>query len=178
MASSLHFQSSAQDLSLEGYTHLPRRTPRDYQEKLIASLQDDIKSMLRTKRHKAGKQKPHYPINSSSLLESATWSGKTFTIGTNVCDLWTFKERYNAINRYENGKLKKNINNPVFPDFNILVLNDRIGLVEQLRQEFIEGEVKHDDKTIKAPICEAGWDQEDDRKTQYHHHWWSGYHHC
>jgi hypothetical protein len=39
-----------------------------------------------------------------------------------------------------------------FPNLNILVLNDRIGLVEQLRDELVHGSINESEQTIKQPI--------------------------
>jgi len=113
--------------------------------------------MITTKRHKISpwEEKPRFPDLSAHLLESATGTGKTFTTGKIVNELWNFKQKYN------------NISQKVFPDFNILVLNDRIWLVEQLRDEFVDGIVNDDEKTIKPPILS------DDMISQF---WVSTYH--
>lgn len=108
--------------------------------------------MLRTQRHKGilwGT--PIYPKLSSMLIEAATWSGKTFTTGTLLAQLRMYKNRYNAI-QVRNAKSGEQKENPVFPDFNIFVLNDRIGLVEQLRAELVEWSVDHVTKEIKPSI--------------------------
>ena len=130
------------------YNLLPKRTPRDYQKEIIHLSKEETKDIIRTGRHKAvpWEDSPDVPKLTSLLIESATGSGKTFTAGTLISDLWKYKNRFNAI--------KKHAESPVslFPDMNILVLNDRIGLVEQLRAELVEWSVDHVTKEVKPAI--------------------------
>ena len=85
---------------------------------------------------------PIYPKLTSALLEAATWSGKTSTMWFIIQDLWETKNKLNTRLSPEKS----------FPNLNILVLNDRIGLVEQLRDELVHWSINTSDQTIKQPI--------------------------
>lgn len=98
--------------------------------------------MIRHNRHKAiPGETITTPKLTSMLMESATGSGKTHTVFTTIEELRHTKNRHNSIN--EKG---------VFPNFNILVLTDRIGLGDQLRKKAVDGDVHEEDKTIELPI--------------------------
>ena len=58
--------------------------------------------------------------------------------------LWAYKNRYNALHPE-----KKNV---IFPAFNILVLSDRIAVVDQLHEELVDGIVDTVAQTVKPPI--------------------------
>jgi hypothetical protein len=64
--------------------------------------------------------------------------------GALLSDLWHLTQKYN--------QLHPNKENAVFPAFNILVMNDRIALVDQLRHELVDGTINHIEKTVQQPV--------------------------
>ncbi len=66
-------------------------------------------------------------ISTAMLIEMATGSGKTFTVGSFIDYLYQLRERYARLYKKSHEQL---------PRIKTLVLNDRIFLINQLKQDF------------------------------------------
>lgn len=78
----------------------------------------------------------------AALLDMATGSGKTFTIGVFLDHIVRLRNRVNA---YNNSKPNKPL---LFPEMRVLLLTHRIDLVNQFRDELVHG------RDGKPPILE------------------------
>lgn len=72
--------------------------------------------------------KPNKPLATAMLINMATGSGKTYTVGTFVNDIFEYRNKYIKLTKATN-----------VPRINILVLNDRKALVNQLKDDFMSG---------------------------------------
>jgi superfamily II DNA or RNA helicase len=107
---------------------------REYQNSAWKDMRDYLSRYL----HNTLGAKSEGQIQNSMLIHMATGSGKTFTVGSFVNDIFELRRKFWATNT-----TKK------MPDIHVLVLNDRIPLVNQLRGAFFEG---RDDK---APLIDS-----------------------
>ncbi len=85
-------------------------------------------------------EKPNKELTTAMLINMATWSWKTFTVGSFLNDLYELRERF-----YKLYPSKE------WLTINALVFNDRINLVNQLRQDFIEGRKANNKPPIFKP---------------------------
>jgi len=95
---------------------------RVYQEKAWKNMTRYFKDYLRnTLEPRWGK------LDTAMLIHMATGSGKTFTVGKFINDIFAFRARFARV--YPDVEV---------PPINALVLNDQIGLVDQLHVDFME----------------------------------------
>ncbi|MEF2176045.1 MAG: DEAD/DEAH box helicase family protein [Candidatus Absconditabacteria bacterium] len=97
---------------------------REYQESALLSLLNYLKALLKGQLDKS----ESVNLMNTALLEMATGSGKTLTIGMFVNKLIKIRNRFNKM--YSNNQ---------FQGLNILVMSNRIDGVEQFKQDFIDG---------------------------------------
>ncbi|MCP4523236.1 MAG: DEAD/DEAH box helicase family protein [Candidatus Gracilibacteria bacterium] len=98
-------------------------TLREYQKQAIDNLMDFVKNQLRDVLHESGGD-----FQNATLLEMATGSGKTFTVGRYLNKIIQLRNRYNS--RYDENE---------FLGFNVIFLTNRIDGLEQFRDDLIHG---------------------------------------
>ncbi|MDQ7009403.1 MAG: DEAD/DEAH box helicase family protein [Candidatus Gracilibacteria bacterium] len=104
---------------------------RPYQNEAISIVSIFVKNILRGLIEEDKK----VLLKNSIPLTMATGSGKTFTVGKALDNIFKLRNRYNSIK-----------NNEEFQKLNIVVLTHRINLVNQFRDDLVYG------RDEKAPI--------------------------